>query len=62
MAYILKILSEVDVLEPYILINTPVMLISIILIYGFNLIIGLLPVMSTIRKRPAFILSRYDLD
>ena len=62
MAYILKILSELEILEPYILINTPVMIISIILVYGFNLIIGLLPVISTIRKKPAFILSRYDLD
>ena len=62
MAYILHVLSGIKQLQSYILINGEVLLISIILVYTFNIIVGLLPVMNTIRKRPAVILSRTDLD
>ena len=62
MAYILHVLSRIKQLQSYILINSEVLLISIILVYTFNIIVGLLPVMNTIRKRPATILSRTDLD
>ena len=62
MAYILHILSRIKQLHSYILINSEVLLISIILVYTFNIIVGLLPVINTIRKRPAEILSRTDLD
>ena len=62
MAYILHVLSGIKQLQSYILINSEVLLISIILVYTFNIIVGLLPVMNTIRKRPATILSRTDLD
>ena len=62
MGYILKVISGIKYLSSYILVNTGVFIISIILVYGFNLIVGLIPVINTIRKRPAEILSRYDLD
>ena len=62
MAYILHILSGIIYLRSFILVNSSVIIISIIIIYLFNLLIGLLPVINTIRKRPAIILSRYDLD
>ena len=62
MSYILKTLSVIQYLEQYILINGTVVLISILFIYIFNIVMGLLPVLNTIRKRPAEILSRYDLD
>ena len=62
MAYILHVLSGIKQLQSYILINGEVLIISIILVYTFNIIVGLLPVMNTIRKRPAVILSRTDLD
>ncbi len=42
--------------EPYFL------LLEILLVYGFNLLVGLLPVWNTMRKRPAAILARYDID
>ena len=42
--------------EPLVLIAT------IIVMYLFNLIIGLLPVFNTIRKTPASILSRHDVE
>ena len=62
MAYILKILTGIKYLRSFILIDSRVVITSIVMIYVFNLIIGLLPVINTIRKRPAVILSRYDLD
>lgn len=41
----------------------PLMLvISLVIAYAFNLIIGLIPVFNTMRKRPAAILARYDVD
>ena len=39
-----------------------VLLISIVIIYAFNIIVGLTPVMGTLRKTPAQILSRTDLE
>lgn len=62
MAYILHILSGVKYLSHYILITPTVVVLSIVLVYVFNVIIGLLPVVNAIRKRPAEILARYDLD
>ena len=62
MSYILKTLSKIQYLEQYILINGTVIIISILFMYLFNIAMGLLPVLNTIRKRPAEILSRYDLD
>ena len=40
----------------------PYLLISILAVYVFNLVIGLLPVWNTMRKRPAAILARKDVD
>ena len=62
MAYILKILTGIKYLRSFILVDSRVVITSIVMIYVFNLIIGLLPVINAIRKRPAVILSRYDLD
>ena len=60
-AYVLGILSKVDFLEDYLLMNPIIVIYSIILIYLFNLIVGLIPVFRTMRKRPAQILSRTDI-
>lgn len=62
MAYILNILSEITYLSNYFIINIPIIVLTIVFIYLFNLLIGLLPVFNTLRKTPASILSRYDLD
>lgn len=62
MAYILKTLSSIKYLSSYFVINSMTVIVTIIFIYVFNLVIGLLPVFNTIRRRPAQILSRYDLD
>ncbi len=42
--------------EPYFL------LLEILLVYAFNVLVGLLPVWNTMRNRPAAILARYDID
>ncbi len=48
--------SQVLLVKPYML------LIALAVAYGFNLLFGLLPVANTIRKKPAVILARYDVD
>ena len=60
-AYIINILSKVDFLEDYIAVNPVTVIMSILLLYGFNLIVGLIPVFYTMRKRPAEILARTDI-
>ena len=42
--------------------NITITLLAIIFIYIFNLLVGLLPVFKVLRKTPAQILSRQDLD
>ena len=61
-SYILKVLSNIKFLSKYFLVNFRIVLLSIVFVYIFNLIIGLIPVFNTIRRRPASILSRHDLD
>ena len=62
MAYMLFVLSQIKYLSSYIVINSFLVVLSILFTYLFNLIMGLIPVYHTIRKRPAEILARYDLD
>ncbi len=62
MAYVLKKLSEMSYFEDLFLINGTMIAVCLILIYGFNMIFGLLPVFRTMRKRPAAILSRTDIN
>jgi hypothetical protein len=42
--------------------NTQTMLISLALIFAFNLLYGLIPVFRTLIKRPAAILARTDVN
>lgn len=62
MSYILKELSSVSMLSSVIVMNLYTLVISIILVLFVNLLFGLIPVFRTIRKRPASILSRTDLE
>lgn len=62
MAYILKTISKIPMIGSLFLINPITIIISILLVYLFNLIIGLIPVFNVVRKTPASILSRHDLD
>ncbi len=62
MAYILYKLSGISYFSQLFLVNVPVLILCIGLIYGFNLLFGLFPVFRTIRKTPAAILSRTDIN
>lgn len=62
MWYVITKLLEVNYLKELYLLNAGVLIFSIVLIYLFNIVIGLLPVFTTIRKTPAAILSRTDVD
>ncbi|MCI9597933.1 MAG: ABC transporter ATP-binding protein/permease [Firmicutes bacterium] len=62
MAYIMNKLSGYDIFSNMFLVNLPVMVLCAALLYGFNLVFGLLPVFRTMRKRPAAILSRTDIN
>ena len=62
MAYILDKVSQISYFSKMFLIDPTVLGISLVLIYGFNLVFGLLPVFRTIRKTPAAILSRIDIN
>lgn len=61
-AYIFKILSGIKYIENLYLITPTIVIISVVFIYVFNLFIGLIPVFNTIKKTPAQILARHDLD
>ncbi|MDO4869293.1 MAG: ABC transporter ATP-binding protein/permease [Bacillota bacterium] len=61
MAFVLTKLSKVTYFSDIFLINPPVIFVCLVLIYGLNLLFGLLPVWRTIRKKPAEILSRTDI-
>jgi len=62
MSYILHKLSAMSYFSDSFLIGPDVLLICIALIYGTNLLFGLFPVFRVIRKRPAAILSRTDIN
>ena len=62
MYYIISQLVKVTYYADMFLLNNEVLLISIVIIYAFNIIVGLSPVMGTLRKTPAQILSRTDLE
>ena len=62
MAYIMSKLSDMTYFSDMYMVNPTIMIICILVIYGFNLIFGLLPVFRTIRKTPAAILSRTDVN
>lgn len=62
MAYVLNIISGIKYAESLFLITPFIVLLSIVFVYLFNLIIGLIPVFNVVKKRPAGILARHDLE
>ena len=61
MSYILYNLTKVKYINGLFVINLRVMIISYIICLLFNIVVGLIPVANTIRKRPATILARHDI-
>lgn len=62
MSYIISCLSKVNFFAKIFVLDFKVIITSIILIYIFNILVGLLPLFGILRKTPAQILSRYDLE
>lgn len=62
MAYILNGISKIPMVGDQYLMNPAVFLTSFAIVFGFNLIAGLLPVFNTMRKTPAEILARNDVN
>ncbi len=62
MAYILNGISKIPVIGGQYLMNPAVFLVSLGMIFAFNMLAGLLPVAGTMRKTPAEILSRNDVN
>lgn len=62
MTYILKVITKIPYIGDMYKVNLFTCVLSIVIVLIFNIIIGLLPVYNTIRKTPAQILSRFDVD
>lgn len=62
MAYILNAVSKAPIIGEQYMMNAAVFLISFGVVFGFNLMAGLLPVFGTMRKTPAEILARNDVN
>ncbi len=61
-ANIIKGLQMIPYYQDQFMLNLSVIGISVLIIFVFNIIVGLLPVFNVIRKTPAQILSRNDVD
>ena len=62
MTYALKTISSIEYMSRMFVINILTIGISIILIYVFNIVVGLLPLFKVLRKTPAQILARHDVE
>ena len=62
MSYILKEISKIPYVTRMFIISTKTVGISIILVYVFNVIVGLMPLFKVLRKTPAQILARHDVE
>jgi len=62
MGYILLNLTKAAIFRKMYMINIPIVLVTLGIIYLFNIFVGLLPVFATMRKTPAAILKRTDVD
>ena len=62
MSYIVSNLAKTSFYSNQFVFNPLVVAISVAIVFGFHLIIGLLPVFNTLRKTPAEILSGNAID
>ena len=62
MSYLVTKLQGISYMEDMFLYDTKTALTALILIFGFNIVFGLLPVMRTMVKKPAAILARTDVN
>lgn len=62
MSYALSKLCKISYLNTMFAMNPVVFIGAIAIVYVFNAVVGLIPVFNTMRKTPAAILARYDVD
>ena len=62
MSYCISVLSDINYVSRNYVMNISVIILCAILLYLFNIVVGLIPVFNTTRKTPASILARHDLD
>ncbi len=62
MTYILYQVSKISYIDRMFVVNYWSVGISILIVYIFNIIVGILPLFKVIRKTPAQILARHDLE
>ena len=62
MTYILSQVSKISYLNRMFIVNWKTVGLSILIVYGFNIIVGLLPLFKVIKKTPAKILARHDVE
>lgn len=62
MTYILSQISKITYISRMFIVNFTTVGISILIIYLFNIIVGLAPLYKVLRKTPAQILARHDVE
>ena len=62
MTYILSQVSKIKYVNRMFIVNFNTIGLSIAIIYAFNILIGLLPLYKVIKKTPAKILARHDVE
>ncbi len=62
MSYALSKLCQISYISSVFAMNPVVFFGAVIIVYVFNSVVGLIPVFNTMRKTPAAILARYDVD
>ena len=62
MTYILSQVSKIPYIDRMFIINFDTVGISVLVVYAFNIIVGLLPLFKVLKKTPAKILARHDVE
>jgi putative copper export protein len=62
MGYCINVISDIKYISRNYIMNWGVILLCIVILYVFNIVVSLIPVFNTMRKTPAQILARHDLD
>ena len=62
MSYIISVLMEISILSRAFMLNPYIIGLAVLSCFAFNIIVGLLPVFNTLRKTPAQILARHDVE
>ncbi len=62
MSYILKGISQIPYMGRMYIVSIETIGLSIFLVYAFNILVGLMPLIRVLRKTPAQILARHDVE